>query len=360
MLRPKSMPLIPFYQNEKYSIILILAWPDTSIKNVPKWYGRIVDKISGSQSCKYRYGHSAYCIIERDGSISYTDFGRYMTSPGFGRARSAHTDPELTIPIRAKVKVNNKGEKIISNISEIIHYLGSHPNETHGEGRLVFSYNNAVSHKKINKHIQYIQDQHEIPYSPFSKKTTNCARFAASSISKGTKDPLVRLKLWLPELGTPIPVGVCIGGKSSLSKVWEYNTETRIISNSSYSRVSAGLEIIRNIFTPNNEDDASEIYISDSSIKKIYPHAQEIIGIGAKAHYLLEDCEALAVHEFRVRRFSNGKKDPDYDIIVACPSNSFSIQNDFIIQHASHKKRTRVQQNETIKDLLFVREYKNN
>ena len=360
MIFPEYIPSVPFYPNKKYSVVLILAWPDTAIKNVTEWYGRIINKISGSKSYKYRYGHSAYCIIEPDGSIRYADFGRYMTSLGFGRARSAHTDPNLTIPIQAKIKVNNKGEKIISNIRDIVHYLASHPNETHGDGRLVFSYNNTISHKKIDEYIEHLQDQHEIPYSPFSKKTTNCARFTSSSISKASQDLWVRFKLSLPELGTPIPVGVCIAGKSTSSKVWEYNLEKRTMSDSSYSRFSASLEIIRNIFITNSEVDTNEIYTDNSSIKKTYPHAQEIIGIGAKAHYLLEDCESLAVYEFRVRRFSNGNRDPDYDIIVACPSNSFSIQNNFTIQHASQKRRTRVRQNETVKDLFFVREYKNN
>ena len=139
----------------------------------------MVDAISGSRSSAYLYGHSAYCIIERDGSINYTDFGRYMTSFGFGRVRSVSTDPEVTIPIKAKFAQNNKGEYSISNIKEIIHYLGSHPHKTHSEGRLVFSYNNAVSHKKIYEYFEHLQDQYEVRYSPFSRTTTTCARFTS-------------------------------------------------------------------------------------------------------------------------------------------------------------------------------------
>ena len=57
--------------------------------------------------------------------------------------RSKETDFELYIPISAKF---NKGS--LSNLEEILVWIESHPEKTHGTGRMIASINEEIDHKK--------------------------------------------------------------------------------------------------------------------------------------------------------------------------------------------------------------------
>ena len=109
-------------------IIIILAYPDTIVR--PAYWEKLSNfwpKIGVGGRHAIQAGHAALLLIQNNKSeINYYDFGRYITTYGYGRARSKETDPELEISILAKFK-NNK----LSNTEEILLYTERQTKKTH-------------------------------------------------------------------------------------------------------------------------------------------------------------------------------------------------------------------------------------
>jgi len=181
--------------------ILVLAWPDTWVTQTGAWYDPLMHWIGIAKNKKYRVGHAALALINHQtGDVHYFDFGRYIAPKGFGRIRDEQTDPSIIVHTKAQIESDNT----ISNLDEILLEL-YHNKETHGKGKLVASCYSKINFKEAYTHIKNWQTKGAVPYGPFTQKGTNCSRFVASTLKKGSNSFLLKFLLSLPYTVSPSP-----------------------------------------------------------------------------------------------------------------------------------------------------------
>lgn len=192
-------------------IIVILAYPDTIVRPAyTEFSSKIWPKIGIGGKHAVKAGHAALLLIKKNNpEINYYDFGRYITTFGFGRVRSAETDAELVIPIQAKFENNE-----LINFKEIILWIEKHPEKTHGDGKLITSINNKINFENAKKYIESLVDKKEIPYGAFIKGS-NCARFVTDTILASSTKKKITRKLKTSNLFTPSPIGNIIKGNTT-------------------------------------------------------------------------------------------------------------------------------------------------
>lgn len=192
-------------------IVVILSYPDTIVR--PAYWERsskIWPKIGIGSKHGVQAGHAALLLIKKNNpEILYFDFGRYITSYGNGRVRSAKTDPELKVPIKAIFK----NEQLV-NIEEILLWIENNPKKTHGDGRLIAGFNVNINYANALNYIESIIEAKEIPYGAFVKNGSNCARFVTDTIINSCNNKKTILKLKSSYLLTPSPIGNVLKGSS--------------------------------------------------------------------------------------------------------------------------------------------------
>lgn len=194
---------------EADGVILVLSYPDTVVRPA---YSEFSSKIwpffgvGGKDAVQA--GHAALLLINKNnGDVDYYDFGRYITSFGYGRVRSKLTDVELEVPVKAVFK-----NKKLVNINQLLLWLDQHPEKTHGEGRLVASINNSINYNKALAFVNSLINKKEIPYGAFVKNGSNCARFVTDTVINSCEQKRVRTKLKASNIFTPSPIGNAIKG----------------------------------------------------------------------------------------------------------------------------------------------------
>jgi len=188
--------------NKYTGFAIALAWPQTWCKRPNAWYDSLMLKLGISVNHYYRAGHAALVLVEKSsGDCHYFDFGRYHSPFGYGRARSATTDHDLEVPIKASI---SEDAKSLINLVEILKFL--HQNQAcHGNGDLFGSYTEVDFQKAHSKALQ-MQNESPIAYGPFQYKGSNCSRFVQSVILAGRPalPQALRMKYSVPTTPTPM------------------------------------------------------------------------------------------------------------------------------------------------------------
>lgn len=180
-------------------ILVALAWPETYCKGTGAWYDSWAEKLGISKNSYYRVGHAALVLVQSDnGAAEYFDFGRYHCPPGMGRVRSAYTDHELQLRFRGRINDDGK----LANLTELLGELGNMP-QCHGEGLLIAA-QTLVNFQKSHNYIALLQAKELIPYGPFVKRGTNCARFVLNTLDAGFEFFNWRIKL--AKYPSPLPL----------------------------------------------------------------------------------------------------------------------------------------------------------
>jgi hypothetical protein len=181
--------------SKKYTgIAIALAWPETFCKQAGAWYDLPMRWLRFNIDYYYQAGHAAVILIDkRTGDARYFDFGRYHSPHNYGRARSAETDPELTIT----TKITTDDYKVV-NVSDILTELQQNKS-CHGDGTLYSSQIPIDYDKALAKALE-IQSKHFLPYGPFVNGGTNCSRFVSTVIRAGNPPlrNLIPLKFFVP------------------------------------------------------------------------------------------------------------------------------------------------------------------
>lgn len=181
--------------------IIVLAYPDLFVKATDGHYNRILKKIGIVNADLVRAGHAAALLVENNGNIHYTDFGRYITPGDHGRARAASTDPEVRIDVHTKFSTMGT----ISNLDQILEYIETIPDITHGSGRL---YAGVFYDADIDTTLSYARElslKGSLPYGPFVFSGSNCARYVWSLLWKGLGGK-VRARLLMRLWPSPMPL----------------------------------------------------------------------------------------------------------------------------------------------------------
>ena len=185
--------------------IIALAWPETFCKKAGAWYDGLMHVAGISKQNYYQVGHAALVIIDAsDGNCYYFDFGRYHAPAGHGRVRDIWTDHDLKINTKAIISDNN-----IENLKDILNELQSN-NSCHGDGQMYASFT-SCDFKTVYSDAKKMQEEVFIPYGPFVWNGTNCSRFVHTLVQKSHISILQKIKMRLPWLLSPSPLGIVKG-----------------------------------------------------------------------------------------------------------------------------------------------------
>ena len=214
-------------------IIVILAYPDTIVRPATGEFSRKIWPVFGvGGKHAVQAGHAAMLLISKETKdIQYFDFGRYVTSDGFGRVRSVQTDPEVVIPFKAIIENNT-----IVNLQELLLFLEAHPENTHGEGRLVASVNTEIHFEKALRFIEQLQGKIEIPYGAFILNGSNCSRFVNEVLVASTTNFGIRNWLRRSRIVTPSPISNVIRGRSATAMFEVFQQRISSYENKSVQR----------------------------------------------------------------------------------------------------------------------------
>lgn len=305
-------------------IIIILAYPDTIVRPAyTEFSSKIGPKIGVGGKHAVKAGHAALLLIKKDNpEINYYDFGRYITTFGFGRVRSAKTDAELDVPITAKFK-NNK----LSNFEEIILWVENHPEKTHGDGKLVTTINHKINYEKAFVYIDNLVAKKEIPYGAFIKGS-NCARFVTDTIIASSTKKKITRKLKTSNLFTPSPIGNVIKG-STTNEIFEvYKQKMSCYQNRSI------IKEYKESFLQKYNNQPNIIGTEKPNLKVFnLKNGTWLGGIGSGAWFIIS--KKINENEFEIQRFTaNGTL--DFKEYFSMQDNTFNLKEKHEFLHPTN------------------------
>ena len=315
-------------------IILTLAYPDTIVRISDEKLVPYLKYINIGCENYVRAGHAALLLIDvKTGALDYYDFGRYTCPQGYGRVRGKITDNELDFPLAAEIKDGR-----LINLNELLTFLATNPNYTHGEGKLVASVCKAVNYKMAKAFIMQLQNQDFVRYGAFLKKGSNCSRFVtdtliASITVKKKKNKLIKSKLF-----TPSTVGnvVIADTEQMVYEVSESGIISEFTSTPKAENRRCFLDKLKG-FQPNLIGN-----IEPKHVKGIAEHAQWLEGIGAGAWFELYETENTL--EFNYKRISP-KGNIDVNAVYRIHETGFNYHDTYQFVHYSNCKFFHVEQN---------------
>ncbi|WP_323786888.1 DUF6695 family protein [Psychroserpens sp.] len=327
-------------------IILTLAYPETIVHHPTEWYSSILRFLFVGNKKYVRAGHAALILIEKStGSLEYYDFGRYITTTGYGRVRGQETDFELSIPMRAQIE----NDKIV-NLNEILKFFASQPKLTHGEGKLYASVCNAIDYHKAKHYIKTLQDQGFVRYAVFKKEASNCSRFVTDSLITSVTNDSIKSNLIKSKWFTPSTIGNVI--LSDTENHVYVVSESNEISKFNSTKHKENRRLFLDVLKDHNPSLIGTIEPKHNTIKK--NHAQWLSGIGSGAWFEIYDLNHPI--EFRYRRISP-YGNIDCDGIYKLITEGFDINSTYFFVHNSNCKFFHIRQDESIYRFEYLRDY---
>ncbi len=317
-------------------IIVILSYPDTIVRPAYREFSsKFWPKIGIGSEHAIQAGHAALLLIQKNNTeIKYFDFGRYITSNGFGRTRSAETDPELHVLIEANFKHNE-----LLNLEEILLWIEKHPEKTHGSGRLIAGINNQINYSEALHFIENLINQKELPYGAFLKKGTNCARFVTDTIIASTNHKKIKRKLKKSNLFTPSPIGNVIKATNATQIYKVHHQKITLYNNRSIIK-----EYKASFF--NTFDTALNLIGTElPNTEKFKPKKGSWLGgIGSGAWFVIENQVDDAT--YLISRYDvNGNKEFEGNFMV--DDIHFNITNTFTFIHPTNVLEVYIIQNKS-------------
>jgi hypothetical protein len=317
-------------------VILTLAYPDTIVRVSTEWFSPLLRFLGIGKKNYVRAGHAALVLInKKTGVLEYHDFGRYITPESYGRVRGISTDNELDFSLHAEI-TNSK----IINIKELLVFLATHPDLTHGEGNLVASVCDEVDYLKASHYIQNMQNRDFVPYSVFKKGDSNCARFVTETLIASVTNKSIKRKLEKSKWFTPSTVGNVLLA-NTLDFVYLVS-DTGAVSEFKGTQMSENLRCFLDPlkkFTPNIKGSLISVPVSG-----LNETAQWISGIGSGAWFELYDIDSKKNYRFR-RVSPNGNVDVDAVYTVSDETFNYNLPFKFI--HYSNCLFFHIKQNNT-------------
>jgi|LakMenEpi03Aug12_release.lakeMendotaPanAssembly.Ray.scaffolds.fasta_scaffold160429_2 hypothetical protein len=163
----------------KNSAVIPLAWPELTARGPEKIWG-ILRKARIVKNVNFKVGHAAM-VVALDDEFHYFDFGRYITPIGFGRARSAETDPKLVLNLIPEWSNDRK----LLNFEALCQELENIKIATHGDGPMFASIHYHADIIKVLTYAKSVIDLGYTRYNAFKTKDSNCARFVSKSLMAG-------------------------------------------------------------------------------------------------------------------------------------------------------------------------------
>lgn len=157
---------------------IVIAWPDQTARGDEPWMA-LLKRAGIVKNLNFKIGHAAIVLVNHHtGALSYYDFGRYITPRGYGRVRSAGTDPRLTLHTTAVLSE----EGGISNLAAIATELDAMKEATHGGGRMFFSVIDGLSCSIGSAFAASLIREGLIRYGALAPGNNSCSRFVAQTL----------------------------------------------------------------------------------------------------------------------------------------------------------------------------------
>lgn len=308
--------------------IIPIAFPDTFVHYSDEFVLNYIFPFLGLGRKKYiKAGHTLLLLIEnKTGLIQYFDFGRYVTPKGKGRVRSGNTDAELQIPIKAEIE----GERIV-NLKEILIWLESQPEKTHGTGRMVASVCDAIDYDKAYGFLSGLQNQGSVPYMTFGNTGSNCSRLVADTLISSLTDDAKVNKLKKNSLFTPSPLGN-IKITSTIEHMYSV-----LDGEVSYYTGSILKENLTNFFDPKIPD------IPNRKLEERVGKAQLLTGVGSNAYFKIEALEG----GYQISRYDDFLN-IDFKGEFSVDDTSFNIEKEYQFIHDSNCEYCHIEQGDKV------------
>lgn len=275
---------------ESQDLALVMAWPDQTARGDEQWMA-VLKRLGIVKNLNFKVGHAAMVLIHRQtGTLSYFDFGRYITPRGYGRARSAESDPRLTLETKAHVDDGNN----ITNIDAILAELRQIEHATHGGGRLFFSITTGLSYQRAKRFATAIVDQGPIKYGAIANGNNSCSRFVAQVLLAGfTSKHRARRRLILPECIKPSPMSNVVNASPDATVYCYHEGELEILEMNRWSSLGFQLNQLQANFSTEKSKqlpcDGKPGSMAEPKRPESVPEpAQWLGGIGEGAWFLLE------------------------------------------------------------------------
>lgn len=189
-------------KNKHAGFAIAIAWPETLCKQPNSWYDKPMKWAGFNKNWFYRAGHAALILVDgKTSKCHYYDFGRYHAPYMHGRVRSAKSDHDLAIPVKAVISPDGRQ---IENLHEIATALQNNP-AYHGDGTVFLSHCRIDFNAAISK-AEEMQESSPLLYGPFVNGGSNCSRFVNTVIRAGKPalKQLLRLRYFVPFTPTPM------------------------------------------------------------------------------------------------------------------------------------------------------------
>ncbi len=275
--------------NPHTGAIVILAYPEEFVSMIPAWYRKPLEWIGMVNHGKIAAGHAAMALINKEtGDIHYGDFGRYITSFGYGRTRMAATDPDVEFTY----KVLFKDGEIVDKVA-LFQHIFEHPERTHGGDVMYVSLNQDVDFDACYKFMTTMNKRGSMIYDPFGKGRSNCSRFVFDSILAGMTSDQERKKLRRKNPLTSSPLGNVFHGTKEDSYVFTPKGHS-IVKNKSL------LVVLKHLFkkAPKPSDNTITEEQKQKQFLGLNPNKKwsYLGGVGDQAYILLEDVKQDSLH----------------------------------------------------------------
>ncbi len=318
--------------------IIVIAWPQTRVVKVDMWYDVPMRWLGINQEEYYKAGHSAAILVNHSTSeLCYFDFGRYHTSPKFGRIRDKETDPDLALHCKPKF---TKDRSSLINHEEIISELTQNPG-THGEGKTIYSVYSGIDYQLAYNYAKKQQLKGQIPYGPFDLRGTNCSRFVANLINSGNPDRITKARLKLPWTVTASPI---------------LNVKITNQNGALYTNSDNINQPINSFIPERNPNRTLQSPVKPSILPE---NAVWHSGEGAGSWFSIVPCEDSAPHTptYKVTRYSpNGQLEFESIFILKKGNKTLIVENgDYNIDYVSHAKQIQLSVEDEL--LLLVSGY---
>ena len=311
---------------KKDGIIVILAYPETFVSQTQFWYRPIFELVGLGKNGKIRAGHAAALIIDKNSrKVEYTDFGRYITPKGLGRARTSETDPELKFNLIAEFDESGN----LQNFESILKHIYQYPEKTHGHGPMYASLVDGVDYHKCKDFIEICQKNKEgQAYGPFDLQGSNCSRFVRDLIYYGKENKTTPLLNRLKRL-SPSPLGN-VYFMGDRSQCYYLNGSTKKIDK--FPQFEPFFKLFGSKVNHKNYAEQKV------DVQKQFPNAQWLAGIGAGAWFDISESN----EGFNIKRI-----DQDGSVIFDLPFNtneSFDLESNYKFKYGTNARRAIVEQ----------------
>jgi hypothetical protein len=182
------------------SAVIPIAWPELTAR-APEKFWQYLKKARILKNINFKVGHAAMVVV-LDSEFLYFDFGRYITPLGFGRTRSAETDPKLKINLSPEWSKDGK----LLNFESLCKVLEEIKLATHGDGPMFASLNYETNILNVLMYVKSVIDRGYMRYRSFNSNDSNCARFVSKSLLAGwNTGSTYRRRFKLPITFAPTP-----------------------------------------------------------------------------------------------------------------------------------------------------------